>query len=128
MKHPIALIALAGMLALPALAQMSPAQTNLDPKAAAMERRNAHGAQLRSVSADQALTNGLQRCANLPPYYKSDCEARVRGQGQASGSVVGGGMVRESVTSMPQSELDAQMQGYQPMTPPTAPPKPAPKR
>lgn len=119
MKHSLALIALATALSLPALAQ-TPAQTNLDPKAAAKEQRNARGAQLSAVTPEQALANGLQRCANLPPFYKTDCEARVRGQGQPSGSVVGGGMIWESVTSMPQSELDAQMRSHQPVTPSAA--------
>ena len=45
-----------------------------------------------------------------------DCENRVNGKGEASGSVIGGGVVRESITSMPKTELDAEMQKIQPMT------------
>ena len=106
MKRPIALLALCSAFAWPAVAQMTPAQTNQDPAAARMEARNARGAQLTDVTPEQARANELQRCANLPPFYRTDCEARVRGQaGQESGSVIGGGIIRETVTTMPASEL-----------------------
>lgn len=120
MKKLLTLLALSGAVALPALAQMSPAQTNLDPNAARKEARNARGGQLAAVSSDQAMANALARCANLPAFYKTDCEARVRGQGEVSGSVIGGGLVRESVTAMPQTELDAATRAQQPMTLPPA--------
>lgn len=119
MKKLFALLALAGAAAQPAMAQMSPAQTNLDQSAARMETRNARGAQLQAVSPEQALQNALQRCANLPAFYKPDCEARVRGQGQVSGSVIGGGMVKETVTTMPKAELERELSNQQPMTLPT---------
>ncbi|MBP6779717.1 MAG: hypothetical protein KA148_04190 [Ottowia sp.] len=116
MKKLFALIALSGAVALPAVAQMTPAETNLDKNAARMESRNARGGQLTAVSAEQAQANALQRCANLPAMYKTDCEARVKGQGQVSGSVIGGGLVKETVTTLPQSELDAMMKSHRPMT------------
>ena len=116
MKKLFALIALSGAVALPAVAQMTPAETNLDKNAARMESRNARGGQLTAVSAEQAQANALQRCANLPAMYKTDCEARVKVQGQVSGSVIGGGLVKETVTTLPQSELDAMMKSHQPMT------------
>ena len=96
-------------LSLPAFAQMTPAQTNLDPAAARQEARNARADhQLSADSPQQALANELQRCAPLPPFYKSDCEARVRGQaGQSSGSVIGGGILRETVTTVPKAQLQA---------------------
>lgn len=124
MKKLLALIALSGAVALPALAQMTPAQTNLDPAAAREEARNARGAQLAAVTPEQAMANELQRCARLPPFYKTDCEARVRGKtAQESGSVIGGGIFMESVTTMPQAELEAMkgnpamMQMPMPLTP-----------
>ena len=116
MKKLFALLALSGAVALPAVAQMTPAETNLDKNAARMESRNARGGQLTAVSAEQAQANALQRCANLPAMYKTDCEARVKGQGQVSGSVIGGGLVKETVTTLPQSELDDMMKSHQPMT------------
>jgi hypothetical protein len=116
MKKLAAGMAIMGVLALPAMAQMTPQQTNLDPAAARMEARNARGAQLSPVTPEQAEANALLRCANLPAMYKTDCEARVRGQGQVSGSVIGGGLLKESVTTLPQTELDAMMRNHQPMT------------
>ena len=106
MKRQLTLLALCSAFAWPAVAHMTPAQTNQDPAAARMEARNARGAQLTDVTPEQARANELQRCANLPPFYRTDCEARVRGQaGQESGSVIGGGIIRETVTTMPASEL-----------------------
>ena len=122
MKRPIALLALCSAFALPAFAQMTPAQTNQDPAAARMEARNARGAQLTTVTPEQAQANELRRCANLPPFYKTDCEARVRGQaGQESGSVIGGGIIRETVTTMPKAELDAEIKQIQPLNLPAQP-------
>ena len=122
MKRPIALLALCSAFALPAFAQMTPAQTNQDPAAARMEARNARGAQLTTVTPEQAQANELRRCANLPPFYKTDCEARVRGQaGQESGSEVGGGIIRETVTTMPKAELDAEIKQIQPLNLPAQP-------
>lgn len=115
MNKLIALAALGCALSLPALAQVSPSETNLDKNAARMETRNARGAQLTSVTPEQARQNELQRCANLPAFYKVDCESRVNGKGEASGSVVGGGVIRESVTTMPKTELDAELKQIQPM-------------
>ncbi|MDO5691727.1 MAG: hypothetical protein Q4G70_04495 [Pseudomonadota bacterium] len=118
MKKLLTLLALSGAVALPAMAQMTPAETNLDKSAARMEARNARGSQLTAVSPEQAQANALRRCANLPAMYKTDCEARAQGQGQVSGSVIGGGLIKETVTTMPQSELDAMMKSHQPMAVP----------
>lgn len=115
MKKLLALLALSGAVALPAVAQMTPAETNLDKSAARMEARNARGSQLTPVSDEQAQANALLRCARLPEFYKVDCEARVKGQGEVSGSVIGGGLVKETVTTMPKSELDAMRQNTQPV-------------
>ncbi|MBH1963153.1 MAG: hypothetical protein I8H77_02395 [Comamonadaceae bacterium] len=107
-KKILVLAALVGSMTLPAFAQseMTTSQTNLDQRAAAQERRAASAkGQLSAVTADQARTNGLQRCANLPAFYKVDCESRVNGQGAVSGSVVGGGLIKESVTQVSPDEL-----------------------
>lgn len=59
------LLALCSALALPALAQMTPAQTNLDPAAARLEARNARADhQLTAVSPQQALANS--NCSAAP--------------------------------------------------------------
>ena len=59
------------------------------------------------VNTQQAKANELKRCDNLPPFYKTDCVARVNGQGQSSGSVIGGGVISETVTTLPKAELQA---------------------
>ena len=124
MRQLPTLLTLCAAMALPAAAQMDPVQTKLDPAAGQREARNtrARSAQLTPVTPEQALSSALQRCAPLPPFYQSDCEARVHGQGQASGSVIGGSLVRQSATTLPQSELEAQIQVIPPTVLPTAAP------
>lgn len=106
-KKFLTLLALTGAVSIPAMAQeLTPSQTNLDQAAAAKERRAATvRSQLTPVTDDQAKTNALLRCANLPAFYKVDCEARVNGQGESSGSVIGGGIIKESVTQVTPEEL-----------------------
>jgi len=47
--------------------------------------------------------NALARCQLQPEADRADCEARVKGTGRTSteGSVMGGGMIRETVTPVP---------------------------
>ncbi|MDM0046235.1 hypothetical protein QTH91_17215 [Variovorax dokdonensis] len=47
--------------------------------------------------------NALARCQMQPAADRADCEARVRGSGasSSSGSVMGGGVIRETVTPVP---------------------------
>ena len=122
MKKMFAVLALGSAFTLPVLAQMTPAETNMDKSAARMEARNARGAQLTTVTPEQARRNELQRCANLPAFYKVDCENRVNGKNsEASGSVLGGGVIRETVTTMPKAELDAEIKQIQPLNLPAQP-------
>lgn len=123
-KKILALLVLAGAASMPAMAQsLTPSQTNLDQAAAAKERRAASvSSQLAPVAAEQAQANALLRCANLPAFYKVDCEARVNGQGQTSGSVIGGGIIKESVTQVTPEELaNAPHIELKPQPEPTAP-------
>mgnify|MGYP003587398541 FL=1 len=123
MKKMFAVLALGSAFTLPVLAQITPAETNMDKSAARMEARNARGAQLTTVTPEQARHNELQRCANLPAFYKVDCENRVNGKNsEASGSVLGGGVIRETVTTMPKAELDAEIKQIQPLNLPAQPP------
>lgn len=115
MRNAFTVLALGSALSAPAWAQMSPSQTNLDQSAARMEKRNAQPGQLTGVSRDQAAANALTRCADLPTSYRIDCEARVQGQGQVQGSVLGGGMIRETVTTMPAAELPRQAEPTSPV-------------
>lgn len=54
-----------------------------------------------SETADDRARNALQRCNNLPAEMRVPCERRVRGDGTASGSVAGGGVLRELVVPEP---------------------------
>lgn len=47
------------------------------------------------------LQNALKRCTDLPPENKAICERMARGEGRVSGSVEGGGVIRELVTPVP---------------------------
>ncbi|SDN91572.1 hypothetical protein SAMN05216303_10113 [Rhodoferax sp. OV413] len=49
----------------------------------------------RSLSADTLLANAMARCEKLPPDDQTACRARMMGQGNSSGSVAGGGILRE---------------------------------
>lgn len=44
--------------------------------------------------------NALGRCNALPPADRQDCAKRVHGQGVVSGSVEGGGVYRETTTTV----------------------------
>ena len=46
--------------------------------------------------------NATQRCNGLPDADRKDCMARMQGQGTTSGSVDGGGILREKVTRTPE--------------------------
>ena len=52
----------------------------------------------RGASYDK---NAAQRCDKLPDADRKDCLLRAQGGGKASGSVDGGGILRETVTRTP---------------------------
>jgi hypothetical protein len=62
-------------------------------------KQEAQRGNLRDSGDYQA--NGSKRCAALPAAEKADCERRSNGEGSVSGSVGGGGVVRELVTPVP---------------------------
>ena len=51
--------------------------------------------------------NAQERCKVLAGAERSDCLARVRGEGMVSGSVEGGGILRETVTIVPAPSTSA---------------------
>lgn len=59
------------------------------------------GRSVPSASAAALARNALQRCTDLPRENQMVCERMVIGEGKASGSVAGGGMIRELVTEVP---------------------------
>ena len=71
-------------------------------KAACLREAGAVRASKEHVSMDpdagRFARNALKRCEPLSEPDRSDCVARIRGHGTASGSVAGGGIYRELVT------------------------------
>ena len=57
---------------------------------------------LRDANTD-FRDNALARCKTLPAQDQADCQARVGGEGISSGSVKGGGIIKETVTVSPGS-------------------------
>ena len=68
------------------------------PTAAAHEAAAARAANLKPADggAPVHMRNALERCNGLPAGYKEACYDRVHGAGTATGSVQGGGILRES--------------------------------
>jgi len=66
-------------------------------------RQEAGRGGLTAASPAGEDANALARCQQVPAADKADCEARVRGGAgsSASGSVMGGGVIRETVTPVP---------------------------
>lgn len=63
----------------------------------ASTRRAAYLPTPSDEAPDVLLRNALRRCEPLPDVERSDCVARIQGQGTASGSVAAGGIYRELV-------------------------------
>ncbi len=59
---------------------------------------NARAGSNPTVSAEQLERNAVSRCDPLTGDERTACVARIRGEGTVSGSVAGGGIVREIVT------------------------------
>ncbi len=79
-------------------------QSHQDAATCRTEARNALAEARRgglTAAPGQYQPNALQRCGALKAEDRTDCEARVRGEGSASGSVAGGGILRETVTVVP---------------------------
>ncbi len=64
-----------------------------------------------TLSEDQSRremrSNRMDRCKALTGDERSDCVARMRGEGTVEGSVKGGGVLREKVTIVPGKPADA---------------------
>ena len=52
-------------------------------------------------STEPYTDNQRKRCAQLPGSQRQDCLSRMQGQGNVSGSVAAGGLLRETVTVVP---------------------------
>jgi hypothetical protein len=79
-------------------------QSNQSPATCRLEARNALAEAKKGGLKDAGppyAQNARQRCADLTGAERSDCEARVRGEGQVQGSVAEGGVLRTTVTTVP---------------------------
>lgn len=86
------------------IAACNSGQSNQDPATCRLEARNALAAAKRGDLNDDPGAyeqNARQRCAAHQGTDRSDCEARMRGEGNAQGSAASGGILRESVTIIP---------------------------
>jgi hypothetical protein len=96
-------------------------KTCLREAGAALQAARSH--QLTSESPEQLAANARQRCEPLPPDDKKDCLARMNGEGTVTGSVAGGGILRELVTVVPGVQPES---APPPAAGPTPPPTPTP--
>jgi hypothetical protein len=92
-------------------------QTCLKEAGAALQAARQHA--LTTAQPDQLAANARKRCEPLPADQKEACYKRMNGEGTVTGSVAGGGQLRE---------LREVVTGVQPETapPPAAGPAPAP--
>mgnify|MGYP003578957709 CR=1 FL=1 len=131
----VALLATAGLgLSSGAFAQSSTYQSeravcghNQQDKAACL--REAGAAQqaarkgaLTDPSPEQLMQNALARCDRQPESERRACQDRVRGTGQTTmdGSVMGGGVIRETVTPVPAGMAPARTSTMPPSTMPSS--------
>ena len=87
------------------MAACNDGRSNQDVAACRLEARNALAeakrGRLNDSPSAQYQQNALRRCDVHQGDDRSACEARIRGEGHAEGSVEGGGILREIVTVMP---------------------------
>lgn len=80
-------------------------QSNQDLKVCRIEARNAMAEAKRGgltdAAPDQYARNAVRRCAEFQGDDRAACEARVFNPSRVDGSVGGGGLVRESIVTVP---------------------------
>lgn len=77
-------------------------QSNQDRPTCRIEAQRALAAARAGALSDapgQYQRNAAQRCEALSGDERVDCESRMRGMGSVQGSVGGGGILRETVTT-----------------------------
>ncbi|MBB4219666.1 hypothetical protein [Variovorax guangxiensis] len=72
-------------------------------------RQEAARGGLTSPSPAREQVNSLARCSELPAAEQPACEARIKGGPRTTteGSVMGGGVIRETVTPLPPQTVPA---------------------
>ena len=86
------------------MAACNKGNSNQDLATCRLEAKNALAEARRGGLSDapvQYPQNALKRCEAHKGEDRTDCEARMRGQGSVEGSAASGGLVRESVTIEP---------------------------
>lgn len=79
-------------------------KTQQDRATCLREAQNAQADKRRGIldnAGGNFAANATARCAALPPDDKAACEARIQGMGTVTGSVAGGGVLREVETVIP---------------------------
>lgn len=122
-RHPLVLATAAGLLCASATLAAAPSalmqaqaryrqdmavcnsgQSNQDQATCRLEARNALAAakrgELRDAPGDYQ-NNARLRCAAHQGSDRSDCEARMAGQGKIDGSIADGGVLREITSIVP---------------------------
>ena len=83
--------------------------TSNEDRTTCMKEAGAAQAEARrgNLTAPGAATdqNALQRCDALPGDQRDACRLRIQGAGSVSGSVAGGGVIREVIVQQPSSEV-----------------------
>ena len=70
-------------------------------EAAAVRAQSKKNMPMMNSTPESRMQNAMKRCTELPPESKATCERMVHGEGTVSGSVEGGGVIRELVTTVP---------------------------
>lgn len=86
-------------------------------EAAAVRAQSKTRMPMMNSTPESRMQNAMKRCAELPPENKATCERMVHGEGTVSGSVEGGGQIRELVTTVPAVPPMQPMPPAQPMQP-----------
>lgn len=94
-------------------------------EAAAVRAQSKTRMPMVNSTPESRMQNAMKRCTELPPESKATCERMVHGEGTVSGSVEGGGQLRELVTTVPAVPPMQPMPPAQPM-PPMPPMQPMP--
>jgi len=106
-------------------------QTQQDRDTCLREARNARAdKQQGSAGSSDLAANAMARCEPLSGEEKAACQARVMGYGETSGSVAGGGVLREVETVVVppgQSEVTIEPKTPNPVVLVPAEPAPAPQ-
>jgi hypothetical protein len=87
-------------------------------EAGAVRAQGARKMPMAGDTPESRMHNALKRCVDLPPENKATCERMVQGEGRVSGSVAGGGQIRELVTPVPVVPPMQPMPPARPMPPP----------